>query len=300
MPSFDYIPPAGGLAIEQGYSTIWEKNLFYSTWLQPERTFTSKYFVDGAGVICVRKPDDVDAAEPGAPGRMFEHGNPTDNFVPIYLCNNFQKSDPIYQVTLESVSQNDALRTSRMETVIDQINAGVNLSALAALVDQSTAKTVDSATTKTAKEIILRARREAVENKAVGLDTVLCTPAFYETIMLAAGDKFDTEFNNRIASEGRVGRWLGMDFYEVNGFSAGSAKYYKNFDDAKTKSMTTADFSKVSFVMYNHNAFSVLPNLVKMGLVDGTPLMNGVFAQGEANFGFKVTNEKLAYVYKTA
>lgn len=297
MPTFDYIPPAGGLAIENGYSTIWEKNLFYSTWLQPEVTFTSKYSVDNAGVICVRKPNDVSATEPGAPGRMFEHGNPTDTFVPIYLCNNYMESDPIFQVTLESVSKNDALRASRMEVVVNKITSGVNLSALAALVTQSTAKTYDAS--KTAKEIILNARRQAVENKAVGLDVVLCTPAFYEAIMLEAGDKFDTDFNNRVASEGRVGRWLGLDFYEVNGFAAGSAKYFKTFDDANSKTFTTADFSKVGFVMYNHNAFSVLPNLVNMGLVDGRPLMNGVFAQGESNFGYKVTNPALAYVYST-
>lgn len=300
MSGFSYIPPSGGLAIEQGYSSIWEKNLFYSTWLQPEITFTSKYTVDGNGQIMVRKPADVDATEPGSPGRMFVHGKPTDTFVPIYLCNNYQESDPIFQATLNSVSQDNALRASRMEVVVDKVTAGVNLSALAALVDQSTVKTVDTATLKTAKEIILRARREAVEQKAVGLDVVLCTPAFYETIMNAAGDKFDTDFNNRIASEGRVGRWLGMDFYEVNGFAAGSAKYIKNFDDAATETKTTVSFENISFILYNHNALSVIPNLQSMGMVDGRPLMTGVFAQVESNFGFKVTNPKLSYVCKTA
>ena len=157
-----------------------------------------------------------------------------------------------------------------------------------------------SATTKTAKEIILSARREAVEQKAVGLDVVLCSPAFYETIMNAAGDKFDTNFNNQIASEGRVGRWLGMNFYEVNGFAAGSAKYIKNYDDAATNTKTTVNFDGISFIMYNHNAFSVLPNLESMSMVEGRPLITGVFAQVESNFGFKVTNPKLSYVCKTA
>lgn len=298
MPTFDYIPPheSTGVAIEQGYSTIWENNLFYNTWLQPERTFTSRFMVDGVGTIMVRKPADATETIPGKPGRKFNHKNAADSFVPINLCNNYQESDIIYGAALASVQNDSKVKTMHLENVINKINGGVNLSALAALADQSTAINGAALTASNVKAQILAARRQAVENKAGSVDVVLCSPATYETIMLAAGDKFDLNFNNQIASEGRVGRWLGLDFYEVNGFAAPTAQYFKDFES----SATSVALSGIDFIMYDHNSFAVVHNLMDIGITEGRPILTGVFAQGEANFGYKVTNDKRAYVRKTA
>ena len=122
-------------------------------------------------------------------------------------------------------------------------------------------------------------------------NVVMCTPAFYSQVLLAAGKDFTPVMNDRIASTGNVGQWLGMTFIEANG-AQGSIKYYDS-----TGAQKTVDLSGVQYIMYYHEALSVISNFEVARIVDSERFA-GSLAQVEMNTGYKVTNSVLARVRK--
>lgn len=284
----------GSVNVDETYAKIAEKNLYTNTWLVPGATCTDKY-TEKAGGVYVHKLVSTGKKKPVAPGSRFTDTAAEDNLIQILYNNAYHDSKELYNTTLEAVNFDLAAET--LNDIVECIRESAQSSALACLITEGTALgDTTAATGENAKELILAARQTISEKKGTA-NVVLCSPAFYTKVMLAAGKEFTPETNERIVSSGKVGRWLGMTFYEVNDFSNGEAEYRDNSNTTKT--ITSANLALVDFIMYDGRVLSYIPLLNMMRLKDSEHF-NGVLAQAEMVAGFKVTTPACVAIKKHA
>lgn len=280
----------GNLHVDERYSGILEPNLYYNSVFAAGVTFTDKFEVGPAGGIFVHKLN-TSACDPGTPGRDFTDEASQDSLIPIVLNNNFQKSKKIYGVQAAAVEIN--LGEEQLSIAVKEIAEGWNQAGLACLVTEGTAGATTTATTSNFKKLVLAERKAIVAAKGTP-DTLIVSPEFMAIILENAGTEYTPERNEFMNQTGQVGTWLGMRVIEAAGLSAASAKYY----DA-TGSLTTASFDKVEFIMYNHEALSIVNNFDVARIVDSENFA-GSKAQAELNAGFTVTNADVVRVKKHA
>lgn len=277
--------------VDEKYSPILEPNLYYGSIFIPGITCTDRYETGPAGAIMVHKLS-TSACEVGKPGRDFTDEETKDTLIPILMNNNYLKSKKIYGVQASAVSF--PLANENLSIAVQETGEGNQYGGLACLVQESKAATdTTEADAANVKHIILEARKQFAKGKGKA-DVMLCSPDFYTTVLEAAGDKMTPVMNDRINATGNVGQWLGFLFVEAPHLSAASAKYYDH-----TGTLKTVALDKVDFVMYNHNALSIIPNFETARLVDSEDF-NGCKAQVELNAGYRVTNSDLALVHKHA
>ena len=272
--------------VDEKYSAILEPNLYYNPVMVPGVTFSDKYETGPAGQIFVHKLGTT-AAEPGKPGRDFEDEETKDELIPIQLNNNFQKSKKIYSVQSSAVSF--ALAEENLSAAVAECREGWMRSGIACLAQEGTAATLTTEITDIKEDIV--ATREEIVSAKGRANVVLCTPQYYSKVLLAAGKDFTPTMNDRIASSGNVGNWLGFLFIEANG-ATGTVKYYDH-----TGTLKTVDLSGVQYVMYYHEALSIVSNFETTRLVDSENFV-GTKAQVEMNAGYRVTNPSLVRVRK--
>ena len=278
----------GNLHVDEKYSKLFEPNLYYENIFADGLTFTSKY-EEKAGGIFVRKLASASVA-PGTPGRDFSDVATSDTLIPIVLNNNFQKSNKIYNVQAENIEANVA--REQFEVATKEIGEGWGQSALASLVSEGTAGTTDTtATTANLKKLIL-AERSALVKKKAKPDVVLCSPDFFALVLETAGTQYTPTINDFANTNGQMGKWLGMTFIEAGGLGETTATYYN-----ASGTLVTATFTKVEFIMYDHEAFSIVNNLEMARIIDSENF-NGVKVQEEVNAGYKVTNADRVAVKK--
>nr|DAW68332.1 MAG TPA: hypothetical protein [Caudoviricetes sp.] len=278
------------LNVDERYSSILEPNLYYNPVLVPGVTCTDKYEIGPAGQIYVHKLT-TSAVAAGTPGRDFTDEVASDTLIPIQLNNNFQKSKKIYGVQAAAVQF--AAGNEYLSTAIQECREGWMQCGIACLVQEGTAATATAAITEDkVKADLIDTRTEIVKDKGRA-NVVMCTPEFYGLVLKAAGSDFTPSTNDRIASTGNVGQWLGFTFVEANG-ATGSIKYYDHSGTQKTVAMTG-----VQYVMYYHEALSVVSNFELTRIVDSERFA-GSLAQVELNTGYRVTNAKLARVRKVS
>lgn len=274
--------------VDEKYSSILEPNLYYNEVMVPGVTFTDKYEMGPAGQIYVHKLS-TSAVEPGKPGRDFTDEETKDSLIPIQLNNNFQKSKKIYGVQAGAVAF--PLAEENLAAAIKECRGGWTQSGIACLVQEGTAaaKTTEI-TAADVKDDIIDTRTEIIKDKGRA-NVVLCTPDFYSLVLKAAGKDFTPVMNDRIASTGNVGQWLGMTFVEANA-AVGSLKYYDY-----TGTLKTVDMTGVQYAMYFHEALSIVSNFETARLKDSENFV-GTKAQVEMNSGYRVTNSVLVRVRK--
>ncbi|MBS7225376.1 MAG: hypothetical protein KH050_08560 [Clostridiaceae bacterium] len=278
------------LHVDELYSKILEPNLYYNPVMVPGVTFTDKYQIGPAGQIFVHQLK-TSAVAPGTPGRDFVDTVASDDLIPIQMNNNFQSSKKIYGVQAAAVQF--AAGNEFLSTAIQEVREGWMQAALACLVQEGTAATDTAAiTADTVKADLIKTRAEVVKGKGRA-NIVICTPDYYGLVLETAGKDFTPVHNDRIAQTGNVGQWLGFTFVEANGL-VGSIKYYDS-----TGSLKTVDCSKVQYVMYYHEALSIISNFEVARIVDSENFA-GSKAQVEMNTGYKVTNKKLVFTRKIA
>ena len=279
------------LNVDERYSAILEPNLYYNPVMVPGVTFTDKYQTGPAGQIYVHKLNTA-AVTPGTPGRDFTDTVASDTLIPIQMNNNFQSSKKIYGVQAAAVQF--AAGNEFLSTAIQEVREGWMQSALACLVQEGKAAAATAAiTADTVKSDIIATRTEIVKGKGRA-NVVMCSPDFYGLVLQAAGKDFTPVLNDRIAQSGNVGQWLGMMFVEANGLTGTGLKYYDSSGTLKT-----VDVSKTNYIMYYHEALSIISNFEVARIVDSENFA-GSKAQVEMNTGYKVTNNALVYVRKTA
>lgn len=278
------------LNVDERYSAILEPNLYYNPILVPGVTCTDKYEVGPAGQIYVHQLT-TSAVAAGTPGRDFTDEVASDTLIPIQLNNNFQKSKKIYGVQAAAVAFADG--NEYLATAIQECREGWMQCGVACLAQEAKAATATAAiTADKVKDDLIDTRTEIVKDKGRA-NVVMCTPEFYGLVLKAAGRDFTPNTNDRIASTGNVGNWLGFTFVEANG-AAGSIKYYDH-----TGTLKTVDMSTVQYIMYYHEALSVVSNFEVTRIIDSERFA-GSLAQVEMNTGYRVTNNKLARVRKVA
>ena len=272
--------------VDEKYSSILEPNLYYNPVLVPGVTCTDKFETGPAGQIYVHKLT-TSAAAPGKPGRDFTDEATSDALIAIQLNNNFQKSKKIYGVQAAAVAFD--LAEAQLANATQECGEGWMQSGLACLVQEGKAAALTAAITDV-KDDIVKTRAEIVKAKGRA-NVVMCSPDFYAQVLLAAGKEFTPTHNDRIADTGNVGVWLGMTFVEANGL-VGSPTYYDS-----TGTLKTVDCSAVQYVMYYHEALSVVSNFETARIVDSENFV-GSKAQVEMNVGYRVTNSELTRVRK--
>ena len=272
--------------VDEKYASILEPNLYYNPVMVPGVTFTDKYQTGPAGQIFVHKVY-TSAVEAGTPGRDFADKKMADTLIPIQLNNNFQQSYKLYGVQAAAVAFSAG--EEALSTAISECREGWMQCAIACLAHEGFAATATAAiTAENVKADIIATRKEIVKKKGRA-NVVMCTPDFYGVVLEAAGKDFTPVQNDRVAETGNVGKWLGMTFVEANG-AAGSIKYY---DHAGTQQ--TVDMTNVQYVMYYHEALSIVSNFDLARIIDSERFA-GSRAQVEMNTGYRVTNQDLVAV----
>ena len=278
-----------GLYVDEKYSAILEPNLYYTNPFVDGVTFTSKYEIGPGGAIYVSKLA-TSAVAPGTPGRDFSDEATTNSLIPIVLNNNYQKSKKIYGVQASAVDYNLANET--LGVAVQEVGEGMGQSGLACLVAEGTASAqTASITTANLKKILIADRKAVVKAKGKA-DVILMSPDTYATMLEASGAEFVPESNEFVNTNGQMGKWLGFTVLEVPGLSATTATYYNH-----AGSLVTSTFSAVDYIMYNHEALSIIPNFDTARIIDSENFV-GSKAQVEANMGFRVTNGDLVVVKK--
>lgn len=279
----------GQIHVDEKYKATLEPNLYHKTPFADGKTFTSKYEEGAAGGIFVRKLG-TSTVEVGTPGRDFVDEASRDDLIPVVFNNNYQKSKKIYGVQAAAVST--PLANESLKVANEEVSESWTLSGLACLINEGKAATAtDAITAKTVKQAVIAVRKEIVAAKG-SADVVLCSPELYAAILEQAGSEFVPQSNEFTNATGQIGKWLGCTFYEVSALAEAQGKYYDSANALKT-----VPFAKVDFIMYNHEALSIIPNFSVARIVDSENFA-GSKAQVELNSAFKVTNQALVRVRK--
>lgn len=288
----------GNLHVDEKYKPAILPNLFYRTWMVPGVTFQD-VSTDGAGAWFWHKLTSTGPAEPGTPGRDFSDEAAADTLVQATFNNNFQRSKKIYGVQAAAVAM--PVANEHLGLAINEVAEGKNLAGLACLITEGTTSTTTTAITKdNFDKQVLAERQAVVEAKGIA-DVVLCSPAFFATMLEAAGTKYTPTTNEMLlaaAAGGQVGNYLGMIWIEANGFA--HSKDIKYYDYSGTlKTVTAANLKLVDFIMYDHNAFGVGDNFTMARLRDSERFA-GTLAQTEDNAALRVLEAGVVRVRKHA
>ena len=288
----------GELHVDEKYKPVVAPNLFYKTWMVPGVTFQD-VSTDSAGAWFWHKLASSGAAVPGTPGRDFTDEAAADTLIQATFNNNFQRSKKIYGVQAAAVAM--PVANEHLALAINEVAEGKNLSGIGCLVNEGTVSETTTAITKNNfDEMVLAERQKVVEAKGTA-DTVLCSPAFFASMLAWAGSKYTPTTNERLlaaAAGGQAGTFLGMNWIECNGFASKTdIKYYNYAGDLQT--VAAADLAKVDFVMYDHNAFGAGDNFTMARLRDSERFA-GTLAQTEDNVAFKVLESAVVRVRKHA
>lgn len=288
----------GNLHVDEKYKPVILPNLFYKTWLVPGVT-CQDVSSDNNGGWFWHKLTSTGAAKPGKPGRDFSDEAAADTLVQCVYNNNFQKSKKIYGVQAAAVAFKVA--EEHLALAVNEVGEGKHMSALACLITegQAAAKTT-AITTANFKTEVLATRKEIVDSKGIA-DVVLCSTDFFATMLEFAGEKYTPTTNEKLlaaAAGGQVGNYLGMTWFEVNGFSCDENLTYYDYTGTE-KTVTAEDLANVDYIMYDHNAFGTGDNFTMARLRDSERFA-GTLAQTEDNVGLRVLVPEVVRIRKHA
>lgn len=272
----------GSLNVDEKYSSILEPNLYHDSVFADGMTFTSKYEDGPAGGIFVHKLG-TSAVAVGTPGRDFQDEATADTLIPIVLNNNFMKSKKIYGVQANAVALN--LANEQLSIATKEVAEGNTLGGLACLVHEGTASANQgtSLTTSNIKAQIL-ADRKAIRDAKGSADVLLMSTGAFAILLEKFGSEFTPVANDYVNANGQIAKWLGFTVMECSALSEASADYYDYTGTKQTKALNGVDY-----IMYNHEALSIVPNFDVARIVDSENF-NGSKAQVELNVGYRVTS----------
>lgn len=257
----------GTETVDTKFSVLVEPLLFPDQIFQPGSTFTDKYQTDAMGQLFVRKlgKGTVDRTD----ALTFTHNQTADSLIPIVLDEPFKQSEAIYEAVETARTSGTGLQ--KFETVMANVQASWQGVAHSKLVDGATAATTTTATAAAdVKTAFIDARKELRDNDARP-DVMIASTKFYAAMLGFSGKEFQPNTNDEILRSGSVGRFLGVNVYESTQLT----------DDGLTGS--------IEFLLYDHEAYSILSSLVAARIVDAGKDWVGSAAQVHIISGFKVT-----------
>lgn len=282
-------PASTGHYTDDKYTPLLEPNLWYNNIFQPGETFTDKYQLGAAGQIFVHKPG-VGTITPTVPGADFSDAIVQDSLITISLNKQFNRSRKIYGATLASVAYPAA--ASEMETAIQEVAKAWTKAAYQALATDTSVQVASNTTTvlseSTVYDTIVAARQQLVED-GVKPDTLIVGPKVYGYLLKS--DEFQRTglIGDNAVANGLVGRVAGLNVYEYQGVDSDIADD-TTISGGDSSDITWASGDEMEFVMYDHDAFSIVTSVEAIRLVEEPTRFVGTLAQVQIVSGFKVTN----------
>jgi hypothetical protein len=281
----------GNGTVATAMSPIVESGLYADEIFQDGVTFTSQYDVGSAGQIQVEKYSPDNSIEPKTPGSNFSDSEYANTVITINTNNSFQKSQKVPAYFEASMPTNVLM--NKTLAVTEDIRIARQKTGLAVLVTEGTAASDNTAiTSDNVKEVVLEARKE-LRKKHAKPDVVIASVDVYSAMLQVAGKDYTPVTNESVVATGRVGYWMGMLWVEAT-LLGGSFKYNDESGAAQT-----VDTNDISFIMYDHNAFSIIDKLTLLRVKDSENFA-GSKVQEEVDTGFKVTNSDCVLVRKNA
>ena len=277
-------PASTGHYVDDKFSALLEPNLWFKNIFQPGVTFTDKYQTGPAGQIMIHKPG-ITAITSTVPGADFSDAIDGDSLITISLNTQFNRSRKIYGATLASVAYSAV--ASEMETAIQEVKKGWTLAAYTALIETtSVISSTNTATVVSASDIYDTIVDDRAKLVATGVtpDTLIVSPAVYA--MLLKSDEFQRTglVGDNVVNNGIVGRVAGLNVVEYE--AADSAAV----DGETISGITWATGDLMEYVMYDHDAFSIITSVEAIRAVEEPTRFVGTLAQVQIVSGFKVTN----------
>lgn len=266
--------------VDTRFAPILEKNLWKDVTFVPNVSFTTKYQMK-AGQIYVRKlrPVNVKTAKATASGGLdFSHTHTQDDLIPIFIDENFSASEKVYQAVENA--RESATGAQTMEVVVNSVKEQFQLHALSVLVGEGRISSITAATTvDSVKENIL-ASRKALRDEGANPDILIASTKVFGFLLEKAGKEYFPNSNEEVLRTGAVGKYYNFNVYESN-----------LIDD-------TGETGDVEFVLYDHEAYSILYALETVRMVDAGKDFVGSYAQAQMVAGFKVTLPEAVNVKK--
>lgn len=273
----------GSATVATGMSPIVEAGLYADEIFIDGVTFTSKYNIGNAGQIQVEKYADGTGVEPAAPGSNFTDREYANTVININCNNGFQDSAKV-PAYFEATMPTNVLMNKTLE-VTKKIRTGRQQSGLAALINGASGVDIGELTTENLKTKLLNVRK-ALRNKHAKPDVVLASVETYSAMLEIAGKSYTPLYNDEVERAGRVGTWMGMIWIEADLLVTEGEDYKFLKDDGTAETVNTEN---VAFIMYDHNAYSIIDRLDGLRVKDSEEFF-GSKVQGEIATGFRVTN----------
>lgn len=286
-------PASTGHYVDDKYSSLVEPNLFAGNVFQPGATFTDKYQTGPAGQIFVHKPG-VGTVSSTVPGADFNETVVGDSLITISLNKQYNRARKIYGATTASVAYDIA--AAELETALQEVRTAWNIDAASAIVDADGIRVLTNITTLTAANDIYDSivdARQALRELKANPDTLIVSPATYSKLLKAPEFQRSVQPDTAVIRDAYVGRVAGLNVYEYENLSS-AAGDLTNINGTTADITWDADNDALEYIVYDHDALSIVTSVNVVGIWDGMPRYNGVVAEVEIVSGFKLTNTERA------
>ena len=286
-------PASTGHYVDDKYSSLVEPNLFAGNVFQPGATFTDKYQTGPAGQIFVHKPG-VGTVTSTTPGADFNETVVGDSLITISLNKQYNRARKIYGATTASVAYDIA--AAELETALQEVRTAWNIDAASAIVDADGIRVLSNITTLTAANDIYDSivdARQALRELKANPDTLIVSPATYSKLLKAPEFQRSVQPDTAVIRDAFVGRIAGLNVYEYENLSS-AAGNLTNINGTTDDITWDADNDALEYIVYDHDALSIVTSVNVVGIWDGMPRYNGVVAEVEIVSGFKLTNPERA------
>lgn len=286
-------PASTGHYVDDKYSSLVEPNLFAGNVFQPGATFTDKYQTGPAGQIFVHKPG-VGTVSSTVPGADFSETVVGDSLITISLNKQYNRARKIYGATTASVAYDIA--AAELETALQEVRTAWNIDAASAIVDADGIRVLSNMSTLTAANDIYDSivdARQALRELKANPDTLIVSPATYSKLLKAPEFQRSVQPDTAVIRDAFVGRIAGLNVYEYENLSS-AAGNLTNINGTNDDITWDADNDALEYIVYDHDALSIVTSVNVVGIWDGMPRYNGVVAEVEIVSGFKLTNPERA------
>lgn len=287
------IPATTGHYVDDKYSALVEPNLFANNVFQPGLTFTDKYSTGPAGQIFVHKPG-IATVSATAPGADFTETIVQDSLITITLNKQFNRARKIYGAAVAMVAY--SMAAAELETAVQEVKAAWNLEAASAIVDADGIRVASNVTTLTAATTIYDSivdARQALRALKAHPDTVIVSPTTYGKLLKADEFQRAVQLDNQVVRDAYVGRIAGLNVFEYESLSS-AAGNLTNINGTTDDITWDATNDALEFIVYDHDALSIVTAVNVVGIFDGMPRFNGIDCSVEIVSGFKLTNSSRA------
>lgn len=282
---FDHLNPMrydGIASVDTKFAPILEKLLFKDVTFVPGVSFTTKYSIGPAGQIMIRKlrrKKVKEASATASGGLDFEHTHTPDDLIPIVLDKVLSSSEKVYEAVERA--RESANGAQIMESVVKSVREKFQNWAMDVLLAQGMTDATVTATSANYEAAILASRKKIRDNGGQP-DILIMSTRVYPKFLLEVKSSFTPSTNEEILRTGALGNWFGFKVYESN-----------LLED-------TGSADSIEWILYDHEAFSILFNVETVRMVDAGKDFVGSYAQAQYVAGAKVTLPEAVVIKRVA